>query len=132
MRAKLSADMRIMTVAALGLCVSLAACGGGSKKSSVRAGNDQASTPFCQTLSKLDAISDPKAHAADAQALITQAAGEAPASLVEGTKGLALFLPPANGGTTTTLSAADLTRVGGELRDLDTYQVAHCGIVLRK
>ena len=127
--------MRILKVAALGLCVSLAACSGGSKKSSsssVPAGNDQASTPFCQTLSKLNAISDPKTHAADAQALIAQAAGQAPASLVDGTKALALFLPSTGTGPTTTLSAADSARIVTELKDLDNYQVGHCGIVLKK
>jgi len=127
--------MRIIKVAALGLCVSLAACGGGSKKSStpsVPAGNDQASTPFCQTLTKLSAISDPKSHAADAQALITQAAGQAPANLVDATKALALFLPPTSGGPTTTLSAADSAKVVNELKDLDNYQVGHCGITLKK
>ena len=94
-------------------------------------GNDQKDTPFCQTMVKLSAITDPTKDPQGALKLLADAESQAPSSLQADVQTVAAYLRSlVNSGTTTSLSAADQAKIAPALQNVSTYVSAHCGISL--
>lgn len=117
-------------LAVLGLVVVLAACSGGSKKSSIKLGNDQASTPFCQDMSKLTGIKNPLAVPNEVVTDANTAGKDAPANIKADMQRVSAFYIGTlkQSATTTSLSPADADALRSSLTVVDNYIQQHCGI----
>jgi hypothetical protein len=123
------------------LVVILAACSssaktpasgsGSSTSTSVKPGNDQAATAFCQDLSKLNTITQPTTEPQTVQALLADGVKTAPDAIKADFSALASYLGGGLGGSTTVpLSATAQANLPGQIETVADYAVAHCGLTL--